>query len=272
MRFKNQRVFLTGAAICLLFAGLIYYYNNYKIPYASKKTEIQVRKEIDDNSLPKIKVAVVASIEGINKYTEITNKIINERIKLVDVPEKYVVKGAATQLLNIKGKIAKEDLRFGEQIILDSLSAEKKWYGEFQRLKEYEVSSIVADEVKTGNIVDIMVSYGNGDYDVVLPKVKVMRLISSKKPVDSKSSKVEEPEDTGDMQYRGQHLSYTIVIAVDEEQYRDLELAKQMGKFETRLYIDENQTSSKKTFYYKTAIDKRNFSEIKSKTGVTSAR
>ena len=57
---------------------------------------------------------------------------------------------------------------------------------------------------------------------------------------------------------------YTLVLALNEEEYRDLELAKTLGKLETRLYLDESQPASKKTFNYEIQLNK---SKILNKAG-----
>ncbi len=237
MFLKNQRVIVTGIMICVLFAGVMFYYNNYKIPKMLKQTENGIRAEIDINSMPVQKVVVVVDKVGISKYTELTDEVVSQKLALADIPAKFVVSGAVTSLEAARGKVAKEDLRPGEQIPGDSLSDEKRWYGEYQRLKEYAVASIVADEVKAGNIVDVTVVYGDGSYDVVVPRSKIIKLVAGKGAVDGV-----KPD------------TYTIVIAVDENQYRDLELAHRLGKLETRLYIDENQKASKRTFDYSKAL------------------
>ena len=231
MMLRKQKMILFTSLICILFAGLIFLYNNVIIPRMILAKEKAVRAEIDVNAMPRKQVAVVKDKDGITKYTVLTDQIIDQKIELIAIPEKFVVKGAAIDLDMIKEKITKEDLRLGEQIVSDSLSNDKKWFGNYERLKEYEIKSIVADEVKPGNIVDIAVSYGNGKYDVVVPKIKVRKLIT----VEDKEKKKNK---------------YTIIIAVDEVMYRDLELAGKLGSLETRLYLDESQPASPKTFDY----------------------
>lgn len=231
MMLRRQKTALLAALICILFAGLIFFYNNIVIPRVSRQVEQTVREKVDVNAMPRKKVVVVSDKNGISKYTVLTDEIANGKLKLVDVPVEFAAEGSAIDIDMVRGKITKEDLRYGEQVSMDSLSVDKKWFGDYDRLKEYEVKSIVAGEVKSGNIVDIAVSYGNGRYDVVVPKVKVRKLI--------KETDKEKNEDR-----------YTVIISVDEVMYRDLELAKKLGNLVTRLYLDESQPPSKKTFDY----------------------
>ncbi|MCX7921399.1 MAG: SAF domain-containing protein [Clostridia bacterium] len=275
MYLKSQKKLLVWVLVCIVFAVTIFYYNNYKIPQLSKQIETKIRREIDDNAMPKQKVAVVIDSAGISKYTELTEQMINEKIQIVDVPIKYLVKNPANDIDLIIGKIAKEDLRPGEQISLDSLSSDKKWYGEYQRLKEYKVTSIVANEVKTGNIIDIVVAYGNGDYDIVVPKTKVIKLVTppteQQQGANQDNSQSQNQEGTQNNTQSNNPGSvndgYTLIMAVDEEQYRDIELAKQLGKLETRLYLEENQQPSKKTFNYAAALAKAKLAGVSTKGG-----
>lgn len=250
---KRQSSLLAAAAGLILITIIFYFYNNVIIPKVRIETEKSVRIELDDKVMQKAKVAVIAEGMDIPKYTVLSEDIINSKIKLVEIPVKYTAKGAAGSLDFIRGKVTKEDLSSGEQILMDSLSIEKKWFGEYERLKEYSVGSIVAGEVKTGNIIDIVVSYGNGEYDVVVPKVKIKKLVEGtgkSEGTSSDKSTISKPVEPKD--------GYTLVIAVDEDQYRDLELAGMVGKLQTRLYIDESQPASKKSFDYSSVL--KNFS------------
>ncbi|MDP4182244.1 MAG: hypothetical protein Q8942_14290 [Bacillota bacterium] len=228
---KNQRFILLTALFLLILAGTIYYFNNIRIPGLTSKLEKDIRAKVDVAAMPKTRVAVIGDKEGIPRYTLLTDEIINSKVKIIDAPVDFVAGNAAVDLDMIRNKIAKEDLRFGEQIVLDSLSTEQKWFGDFDRLKEFAVHSIVAGEVKPGNIVDLIVNYRNGSYDVVVPKTKVRKIYKS----ESKDGSVD---------------SYTLIFSLDESNYRDVLLASKLGYLETRLYIDESQKASPKTFNY----------------------
>jgi len=105
------------------------------------------------------------------------------------------------------------------------------------RLKEYSVFNRVDGNVKAGNLVDIIVDYQNGDYDIVVSKIRV-ESISSKNNDDLKNKE------------------YVIVMAVNEVQFRDLFLAEKIGVLKTRLYIDDDQKASDVTFNHIVAMEK----------------
>ncbi len=229
--FKNPKFILLIAIFLLVMAGTIYYFNNVRIPALTMKLENDIRAKIDVAAMPKMKIAVVSDKDGIPKYTQLTDEIIAGKVKIIDIPTDFVASNAAFDIDMLKNKIAKEDLRFGEQIVLDSLSTEEKWFGDYDRLKEFAVKSIVAEEVKPGNIVDLIVNYRNGTYDVIVPKTKVRKIYKS----ESKDGTIG---------------SYTLIFSLDELSYRDVLLASKLGYLETRLYIDESQKASEKTFNY----------------------
>jgi hypothetical protein len=231
LMLKNQKFILLVAVFLLAMAGTIYYFNNIRIPDLTNSLEKDIRAKIDVAAMPKMKIAVVADKEGIPKYTQLTDEIIKSKVKITDIPTDFVTSNAAFDIDMLKNKITKEDLRFGEQINLDSLSTEQKWFGDYDRLKEFAVRSIVAEEVKPGNIVDLIVNYRNGTYDVVVQKTKVRKIYKS------------EGKD-------GTVSSYTLIFSLDETSYRDVLLASKLGYLETRLYIDESQKASDKTFNY----------------------
>lgn len=237
MRRVKKSKLMFVAIICLSSTLLIFYYNNIKIPRIMKEVEAVVRKETDLDVMEKRYRAMVKGEVDIPKYTALTEDIIEEFIELQYIPVKFAIENGVEDIDLIKGKITQEVLRPGEQISYDSVSAEKKWFGDYDRLTEYRFSFIVAGEVKEGNIIDVLVNYDNGDYDVVVPKIKVRKLIENKL----------NDESTRD---------YTVVLALNEEQQRDTELASKLGYFEARLYIDESQKKSFKTFSYDFAKEK----------------
>lgn len=271
---RRQNIFFAAAAVLLVIAGILFTYNKVVIPRVKQQTEAQIRMQFDDSVMPKRKVAVVVDKDGIRKYTVLTDDMLS-RIKLIDIPEKYAEPNAVSSLEELRNMVALEDLRYGEQISLGSISKDKKQFEDYDRMKEYPIKSIVAGEVKTGNYVDVVVSYNNGDYDVVVAKKKVLKLIET--DVDPSRAQVQQelqknntigaaPSQELNKPQTTQLKEYTMIISVNEEQYRDMELAKQIGSLETRLYFDESQPPSKTTFNYDNAMKKSQLKVISEKT------
>lgn len=251
MKTKNQKNLLLIALMLVVISGILFYYNEIKIPRIAEQAKESLRFEIDETSMPKGKIWIVSNPMGIAKYTEMTEEIIREYASLVEIPIKYIVDGAIGEMEMIKGYITKDNLRYGQQLLADHLYSDQDWYGEADRLKEFRVTSLVANEVKGGNIVDVLVHYGNGDYDVVVSKIKVRRII-------------EELGEEGLEKEAG----YIIILAVNEAQYRDLTLASQLGNLETRLYLDIEQSPSPLTFNYQKAMELNGLTAGKEKLGI----
>lgn len=244
MNRQTQKYLIAVGVTLLLLSGVIFYYQKIKIPKVSRAVETSVRAEIDEQAMEKRLVWVVADERGISRYTEMTEEYIAQSLVQKEIPLAYLTEGAITDLNQIKGKITRESLAYGQQLLPNFFMTQENWYGDYDRLKEFPVKSLVADEVKTGNLVDVLVHYGNGDYDVVVPKIKVQRIVY---PLIN--------EESGE---NGEALPYTILLAVEEVDYRDLTLAKELGHLETRLYLDQEQPPSVKTFNYEKALKRSN--------------
>ncbi|GAB6088047.1 CpaB family protein [Alkaliphilus crotonatoxidans] len=254
MNREKQRKLLIAIIGLFFFSGILLYYHQFKIPRVAMAVEASVREELDEDFMPKELVWVVAKPDGIGKYTEITRELFDEHIVQIEMPTKYIVEGAIKETEAIEGMITKYNLSHGQQLIHDQFLTNEDWYGDDERLKEFTVTSLVANEVKSGNIVDVLVHYGNGDYDVVASKMKVRKII------ESVNDEFEQDE-----------KDYTIILSVDEGQYRDLTLAQELGNLETRLYHDKEQTQSIKTFDYHKALQQQRMSILNQKEnhGVT---
>lgn len=236
----RHRWLLFVAGLLIFCSALLFLYYNILLPNAVQKAEAKVRRELDENAMPRVKVAVIDEKSRIAKYTELTDALISQKVRIVDMPVRYAAAGVLGDISLLRGKITREDLEGGEQILAESLTTDKKWFGDEERLREFPLGSIVAGEVKDGNIIDITVNYGDGTYDVVVPKIKVRKLISHAASADNSAG----------------GSSYTVVVAVDEVQYRDLMLATEAGQLESRLYLDESQPPSTKTFAYSSVRQK----------------
>ncbi|MGV8145847.1 MAG: hypothetical protein ACLKAK_03240 [Alkaliphilus sp.] len=240
MRSNKERILLIGGVACIIIAALIYYYNNIKIPQIKELVENEVRIEIDVMSMPTKKVYVVKSEKGLAKHTEISLEIIEEHFEVLEIPIKFVARNTTSNVEDILGKLSTQNLSHGQQLIGDFFIDPERKHGDSHRLKEYSVFNLVDGNVKTGNIVDIVVDYENGDYDIVVSKIRV-RSVSN------------NTRNTGDAQ---DEKEYIIVLAVDEVQFRDLALAEKLGVLKTRLYIDGDQAESDVTFNHIVAMEK----------------
>lgn len=251
MNRQNQKKILMVVIGLLILSAILFYYHKIKIPRVAMAVETSLREELDVDSMPKESVWVVTKPGGISKYTEITNELMSEYVTLTEMPTQYIVEGTIGEIESIEGMITKFDLSYGQQLLLDQFLTNEDWYGDEERLKEFAVTSLVANEVKAGNIVDVLVHYGDGDYDVVVSKIKVRKII------EHLSKEDDQDQDEGE--------NHTIILSVNERQYRDLTLARELGDLETRLYLDLEQLQSEVTFNYTKALERQSLSILNQK-------
>ncbi|MCD5410713.1 MAG: hypothetical protein LRZ93_03540 [Clostridiales bacterium] len=237
MRSNKEKALLVIAVAFIIIAALIYYYNNIKIPQIKELVENRVRMEIDVTAMPTKKVLVVKSEKGLAKNTKISLEIIEEHFEVLEIPIKFVARNTTGDIEALLGKVSTQNLSYGQQLIADFFIEHERKYGDSHRLKEYSVFNLVDGNVKAGNLVDIIVDYQNGDYDIVVSKIKIESI--SNRVIDEQESK-----------------GYVIVMAVDEVQFRDLSLAEKIGVLKTRLYIDDEQKASDVTFDHIVAMEK----------------
>ncbi len=233
-----KKAFLSIIAIlCIAFAAVLFYYNNISIPKLKKTIANETVETFENNSVYK-PVAFITSEEGIEKNTIFTDEIVRDGVNFIKVPEQYVLGDFITDEAQLIGKTCTEALRKGEPIHVDRIKETGKSYGGMERLREYTVHNTVGNLLTEGCYIDVLVSYQDGTYDVVVAKEAVIAIVNGNTNSD------EETNNT--IKYNS--MQALIVISVDEQQYSALEKAKQLGRLEVRLYHDDNQPSSKVTF------------------------
>jgi hypothetical protein len=260
---QKKQYMVIGTIILVAFSIFLFFYENIRIPRVRKNTEALVRQQVDIVAMPKKSVAVVVDPNGIGKYTEFTQEVIDKYIKIVEVPEAYVIGNPVLDLGKLNGKVTQDQLRKGEQIPMDILTDVDTWYGDFDRVKEYNITSTVAGELQSGNVVDLVVSYKNGDYDVVISKKKIKKIIDISKEEEAANQQAQSQPNTptqgqATTQTVQQNTNtssgvkteglYKIIIDLNEAEYERMELAKFMGALEPRIYLDETQKATPITF------------------------
>jgi hypothetical protein len=246
----KKRYLIAVIAVCLIIIAIVINtYESGRIPKARAEERIQVENEIDINKKPTKIVAVC--IKPIPRYSELSTELINDSIKFVEIPAHLTINNSVVKREELTGKFTVVDYEEKQQISKLSLVENKEWIQPMQRLKEVEIKGKITKELRNGNIVDLIVNYNNGDYDVVVPKVKIHNIIE---------------DNLTDAAVANTGNKLNILIPVDEGAYRDITLAQKIGDFEVRLYIDSEQEASAKTFNYDRYLEKSNLSVMNSKS------
>ena len=94
-----------------------------------------------------------------------------------------------------------------------------------ERLKEFPISSLVAGQAMAGRFADILLKYPDGSMAVVVPKIQIY-----------------------DIKETGEKAEYIAVFAVNENEHNDLTEAVKEGVLDVRIYLDDMQEASEKTY------------------------
>lgn len=164
----------------------------------------------------------------------VITEINRANFKIVDVPKAALTSDYVSSFDDIIGCEVYYTICGGQQVSYSNFTQFESVNDPDERLKEFKIAGLVADHAMIGNYVDVLVCYEDG-YDVVVPKVQIYDIA-----IDQKNGTYEK--DNNDM--------YTIVISVTEAEYSDLIHAKEDGVLDIRIYHDENQAASMKTYYH----------------------
>ncbi len=254
---RNQGVILTVGVSLVIFGIILLYITGVYLP--NEKNILEQKYQEDYRP---INVLTVSENSEIYSDTLITEDLFKQgTITLKEVPIKFLQLdpsgGFTVYTENDKGSILnKRTLRRlskGEFILKNALEGyeelteeqkQQKDAQEFKRRAEYILSNNIAGELRTGSLVDIIVDYQNGDYDVVLSKIKIERIIDTSENAQTQTSA------EGQEMPVNPSTGTLIILSLDETQYRDMELAKKLGSLRARLYNDESQVASLETFKY----------------------
>ena len=150
------------------------------------------------------------------------------------IPKEAVTFNAISDFTDILGCEVEYTICKGQQVSYENFTEFLKIDEGNERLKEFKISGLVAEHAQVGSFVDMIVSYETG-YDVVVPKVQLYDIVFDQETNSYKQDK---------------NGMFTVVIAVNEEEYRDLMSASQIGTLDIRVYLNDEQTASEKTFFY----------------------
>jgi len=245
-----RRIVLPLVIILLVagYTGVFYYYENVSVPAREKEAVELYKQQVGFEYTTMKPVARMKKNVGIDKYTVIDQAMVDEYVEFVQMPLVVAEAGVIETKEELVNKVTKEEITPGEIILKEALEDNQVWFGDYDRIKDYKIKTNLSGTLKEGMLVDIIVVYANGDYDVVVPKQKVLKL------VDLAESGPNVDKTKG---------SFEILVSIpNENDYRDMVLADTMGVFELRRYHDVGQPASEKTFDYKKMLAVKKLEEI----------
>ncbi|MEO2202150.1 hypothetical protein ABGV42_00145 [Paenibacillus pabuli] len=235
---KNMPIVINCAVglVVLTTTSLIYTYA--VIPHNEKKVREATIQELDINSQQRIPVLQLKAGMQLNKYVQITREDLANYFEVVQVPAQFAVTNPVSDTNSVVGKITTRNFQEHDQVSLADFVAKDDWFGQYDRLKEFDIYNSVAGTVASGNIVDVVVDYGDGSYDVVMAKKKI-NSIKFRGAVGADGTIGLDNNVTA---------SSSMVFEVDETEYGNMKEAMKKGKLEVRIYLDETQKASPITF------------------------
>ncbi len=251
---RNQSVILVSAISLLLMAVVFIFVSQIYIPNERKKITDELKGQYALQS-------VFIAKDEIAKGISISQQLFDQgTIAIENIPTTFIAKDEGQALVyanseytggnadsitsTIIGKEALRDIGKGEILTYTSFDSTKVLQPD-HALKQVMVSvkNDAGDVLKTGKYVDIVVKYLNGDYDIVVPKILVDKVVVTKGTSEDPAQQAEAlktPE---------------ILIAVNEVQYRDLEIAKRLGELSIRMYTSPKQYPALQTFNYNKIVE-----------------
>lgn len=157
------------------------------------------------------------------------NTIITDAIEMcfekVQMPLGCVTSEYVSEFEEIKGLQVEYTICNGQQVSYKNFKAFLKDSDGNERLKEFQISSLVAGQAIPGRFADILLKYPDGNMAVVVPKIQIY-----------------------DIKHTGEIDDYVAVFAVNEEEHNDLTQAIKEGVLDVRIYLDDMQAPSEKTY------------------------
>lgn len=157
------------------------------------------------------------------------NTIITDAVEMcfekVQMPLGCVTSDYVSEFEDIKGLQIEFTICKGQQVSYNNFKEFLKDADGNERLKEFSINSLVAGQAIAGRFADILLKYPDGSMSVVVPKIQIYDI-----------------KDTGDKD------GYIAVFAVNENEHSDLIEAVKEGVLDVRIYLDDMQEPSEKTY------------------------
>ena len=157
------------------------------------------------------------------------NTIITDAVEMcfekVQMPLGCVTSDYVSEFEDIKGLQIEFTICKGQQVSYNNFKEFLKDADGNERLKEFSINSLVAGQAIAGRFADILLKYPDDSMSVVVPKIQIYDI-----------------KDNGDKD------GYIAVFAVNENEHSDLIEAVKEGVLDVRIYLDDMQEPSEKTY------------------------
>lgn len=229
----KKNIVLKTAIFLLSMAVVSGIYTFIVIPSVKKEEKEIYEKKIETEMYTYISVLTYTGDTPL-----LENTIVTEAIKTcfakVQMPLGCATSDYVSDFEDICGMQLKYSICNGQQVSYSNFKDFLKDADGSERLKEFQINNLVAGQAMPGRYADILLKYPDGSSAVVVPKIQIYDI---------------QKENEGSIASNKKNTNgYTMVFAVNEEEYNDLIEAIKEGVLEIRIYIDELQVASEKTY------------------------
>ena len=229
-----KKNYITKVALIFILIALVAgIYTFIVIPSVRKDMKRKFDKQLEAsmNSYKNILVYVgnTPLLEG-----SVITEFNKNNFEIKKISKEAITADYVSDFTDIIGLEVKYTICKGQQVSYGNFTEFIKTDSNDERLKEFRIKGLVAEHAQIGNYIDIIVCYEDG-YDVVVPKVQLYDIALNKE----NGSYIKDKDGM-----------YTIVVAVNEMEYKDLMYAQNDGMLDIRIYLNENQEPSEKTYYH----------------------
>lgn len=229
----KKNIVLKTALFLLSLSVVAGIYTFIVIPSVKKEEKSKYEKKLEKEIYTYMSVLTYTGETPLLENTIITDAI-ETCFEKVQMPLGCVTSDYVGNFEDICGLQLKYTICKGQQVSYRNFKDFLKDSDGSERLKEFQIKSLVAGQAMPGRFADILLKYPDGSSAVVVPKIQIYDIQSEKEEV-LKSSKNEEQ-------------GYIVVFAVNEEEYNDLIEAVKEGVLDLRIYVNEKQLPSQKTY------------------------
>ena len=220
---------LAVVLFCMAFVAGIYTF--VVIPSVREEERASYRSAYEDRSKRYKNVLTYMGDTPLLAGTVITDAV-SRYFSSVEMPIECFVPDYAAEFEDIVGLQAEYTICSGQPVSFQCFRKFLIGADGDERLKEFEICSLVAGQAMPGRFADILLCYPSGSTAVVVPKIQIYDI----------------QEYSGDSGYTTDGERYTVVFAVNDEEYTNLMSARREGVLDIRIYLDETQMPSVKTY------------------------
>lgn len=229
----KKNIVIKSAFFLLSMAVVAGIYTFIVIPSVKKEEKSKYEKKLEQEVYTYMSVLVYKGETPLLENTIIT-EAVETCFEKIQMPLGCVTTDYVGNFEDICGLQLKYTICKGQQVSFQNFKDFLKDADGSERLKEFQIESLVAGQAMPGRFADILLKYPDGSSAVVVPKIQIYD-IQSTKDESLKSDK-------------NNNIGYTFVFAVSEEEYNDLTDATKEGILDVRIYVNEKQAPSEKTY------------------------